>query len=120
MLQLKEKTYYKTRDGQKARAIGEMDKSLGDDGDFAVQVGGEVHRYKSDGRWQYSGVSDALDLVAEWQEPVTFERWIYFLRYSDGRVSAIVDEEEPSQRYFSGKVIARRQITITEGEGIAN
>lgn len=69
-MQLKEKTYYRTRDGRKAyiitRSVFSADLWLGEYEEGCL------------GPWRDDGVSPRhpdLDLVSEWQEPLKVECW---------------------------------------------
>lgn len=86
-MQLKEKTYYKTRDGRRAY-VAERSPFATTRGDRWIglfETGG-AHSWRADGM-SYTETASALDLVEEWREPVRVSGFVNV--YPDGFTSPV-------------------------------
>jgi hypothetical protein len=76
-MQLKEKTYYKTRDGKKARVLGRREFNGPSPGSFVVEhEDGAIYCHKETG--EAGPFLEKRDLISEWKEPV--KRYVAWMR----------------------------------------
>lgn len=115
-MEIKAGAYYKTRDGRKAFVTGI--NPFDGPSSKTYRVLGAVEGYGITG-WFDGGtygapdsVPDGLDLVAEWKEPRKASS-TFCLITCCGEPFMAIDGLYPEDR-----VIARKTITITEGEGL--
>lgn len=112
--------FYKTRDGQKACVafIGNpldarcVDQAFG----FASRAYGVIS-WSLDGKSLVQGTQE-WDLVEEWVEPAKGALWLHLVRRECGKVGTYWDRERRDSPHFTGKLLAVKQVTITEGEGM--
>jgi hypothetical protein len=115
-MEIKAGCYYKTRDGRKAFVVGKDPLSL-PDWNWVVSIGGwGVSNMRPDGRWMHSNGEQSVDLVSEWEEPRKFEVEVAILAYPTGNTESYVRGPGYDYSGFRGKPIARKTITLIEGE----
>tara|TARA_R110000764_G_scaffold14143_3_gene40576 strand:- start:4188 stop:4532 length:345 start_codon:yes stop_codon:yes gene_type:complete len=86
-----------------------------DDNNFEVWISGECsYSFGVNGNWSDFG-ENKLDLTTPWKEKHTEQVEVVLVRFGDGTVQACFGSERDS---YQGEVIARKKITITEGEGV--
>lgn len=106
--------YYKTRSGKKAY-VAAVENPFQPSSSWPMCGWIDGYQMASewaiDGRHTPAGESQA-DLIAEWKEPVTVTRWL--LLWSDNSTSL---HSDPLSLPLS-HLVARKQVTITEGEGM--
>lgn len=109
--------WYRTRDGRRAFVIGRAPDECHRKFPLIGLVPSEDGAYCliswTDGGTEYTTDNSCSDLVSEWREPVSREVTVYLLRTAGGIVYAV----------FGGDItnaIAKKTITITEGEGMEN
>jgi hypothetical protein len=117
--------YYKTRDGRKAFVVSvDLPNPFGGNSTYTVSVyiEGLSNRITVTDRGRlYINTPDcAADLVAEWREPRTRNVWVAMYENPCGNPSVSFDENKCRlvdwvKHHF--KLLALREITITEGEG---
>jgi hypothetical protein len=122
VLKLETGKYYKTRDGRKVYLVatecpGDV---LGDEQPRHWPVIGWVKGMPRIQMWHHGGRHDSwkeeLDLVAEWREPRTQTVTILMQACALPDAPPYVCVEGHQMPQF--KTLARKEITITEGEGI--
>jgi hypothetical protein len=102
--------YYRRRDGQKAFCYGEW---FGEPGywlvatsghpPYAVTAVGTVRRNLC--------YHNGCDIISEWREPESITFYVWAVKCGDGII-------RPSLNDSNCGVVGRKQITITEGEGM--
>tara|TARA_R110000851_G_scaffold209320_1_gene361689 strand:- start:233 stop:571 length:339 start_codon:yes stop_codon:yes gene_type:complete len=84
-----------------------------DDNNFEVWISGDgVYSMGVNGNWSDFG-ENKFDLINLWKETHTEEVEFVLIRSHDNRVVASFEMDA-----YQGEVIARKKITITEGEGV--
>ena len=105
---------YRTLDGRRANVVG-----IGPD-DWPRPAIGYVDGQTVTCQWKLDGkhCSDpgcASDLVSEWREPVT--RTVTMFLTPAGKIHEFPGEQTQPLIYLA-EVVARKVVTITEGEGV--
>lgn len=92
--------FYRTREGQKVYCIGRNPhaRQCLHDWVFAVVARGDIFTVRNDGR-RFDTHENGLDIIGEWQEPVTVTRWWFAVMHGDGTfghrtMSSIQDAEQ--------------------------
>lgn len=105
--------FYKCRDGRKAFVAGRS--PFPSHWPFVGVIEGaslETYGWQDNGVYDCSG-DDEEDLIAEWREPVAVTATILLVRNARGEAVVVAGNGLSHPR-----VIARRTLTITEGEGL--
>jgi hypothetical protein len=112
--------YYKTRSGRKAYVGWQAcDNPFVSPNDTAMKFGGYVEGIAGSRRWMGNGSGSAYamgaptDLVEEWREPAKSWLTIVLIRSEGGYVYPTLECLCQDK-----KVVARKVVTITEGEGM--
>lgn len=109
-MQLQANKYYRTRDGRKAFVAAVCINGTWPDSDYQA-IGWcdeSPEDWMPDGIWDDHENPSDRDLVAEWRESPPVDVTVYL--FSDGTTSLVPGRED---------VIARKTVTITEGEGMS-
>ena len=105
----------KRRDGVKGKVIGRLDDEMGKfHSPWLIQWRGNGHGSCHDENGQHQ-CSSTLDAVAEWREPRTWKVEVVTVEQIDGSACQYI---QPPGFKWVGKVIARKIVTLTEGEGL--
>jgi hypothetical protein len=112
-LTVKVGSYYRTRDGRKAYVAATVNPMSHTEWPVIGWIGECSHSWKLNGRAYLDDSVSTNDLVDEWQEPRT---WTETITVFDGGCGS------PCQTLGkvtgSIKVLARKTVTLTEGEGL--
>ena len=108
--------FYRTRSGGKAfvAAVGSPFEGAAKDSVCIGWVEGDrdATGWDRDGKWCPRQIDHGLDLIAEWFEPRTWTQTMHICELASGEIYAT------AMRETGGKLLARKTITITEGEGL--
>jgi hypothetical protein len=112
--------YYKTRDGKKAFVEHVFQKSpfsgsspSGYTSFGFIEGNGQVDWWTADGFYVTCG-QGCNDLVAEWREPRVVVREVLLVETRSGDFGCVFDQWQS----LGDRVLARKKVTITEGEGV--
>lgn len=117
--------YYKSRDGRKWKCVHEYHKQkdyffsnlflmVPSDSDDAVM------RLWDNGKYLACGAESDSDIISEWVEPVVheYEMALLKMKSTDGREFISLQNISSIAPWDNSSIIARKTITITEGEGL--
>ncbi len=76
-------------------------------------------QWRLDGFWLSGGAVSDCDLVSEWREPRTVTKDIYLIKgFADSLHTITSDPASDPLQFGRGALLAKKTITITEGEGL--
>jgi hypothetical protein len=111
-MKIEQPGFYRTRDNRKVEVVAVRDGyAVGFDNTWALTwlVDGQHWNWASG----TAGSSRSLDLVAEWREPKRSQTFEVALVERHGEIDVLWRRQA-----YGEKILARRTITITEGEGM--
>lgn len=123
-LKLEQGKFYRTRDGRKAFVAAVIKPSPFSNSangyPVVVYLDHELFRrfYNLDGSLDSDGSPSCLDLVAEWREPQQIAVELVMVRRENGTVNYSTSRGGRVTHMEPDTIIARKQVTITEGEGV--
>jgi hypothetical protein len=126
-MQLKEKTYYKTRNGHKAYVAAIVESPFGEGLaqpaiGFISMLGDSQECWGLDGSYFKDGCGSGSDLISEWKEPVVVKRYVAWVRDTVEGVKPLFaltfNSQESAKREaerYSEEVLRIDEISYTDG-----
>ena len=106
--------YWRTRRGDKVNVVA-VDVDKIDSGYTVIGVlDGAVLTWGRTGRYTRMD-NDSMDLIEPWTEPVTAERVLWLVRYSEGECHTISNRPSDGKPETFGTIIGSTRVTVTEG-----
>jgi hypothetical protein len=121
-MQLEAGKYYRTRDGRKAYVVGSDPFNPSEPFPFVGWIAGcGLRTWTASGAW--ANFQSDCDLVAPWKEPETETMVLALYRAMNGHniCSSFYGGPEAARRVIAGaggELLALKEVTITEGEGV--